>query len=78
MRPSSILTAAVAALVVAGLGGAGLAQDYTIEKGQAGPGTVPYSPYVEQTFARRVFWGDTHLHTTLWGRIFTLESNRSP
>ena len=60
----SIFTAVAAAVVVAGLGGAGLAQDYTIEKGQAGPGTVPYSPYVEQTFARRVFWGDTHLHTS--------------
>jgi hypothetical protein len=24
-----------------------------------------YSPYAEEAFARRVFWGDTHLHTTL-------------
>ncbi|MEZ4331374.1 MAG: DUF3604 domain-containing protein [Myxococcota bacterium] len=24
----------------------------------------PYSPYVERTFPTRVFWGDTHLHTS--------------
>ena len=23
----------------------------------------PYSPYAGRTFATRVFWGDTHLHT---------------
>ncbi|MFB1501571.1 MULTISPECIES: DUF3604 domain-containing protein [unclassified Thiocapsa] len=32
------------------------------------PGTLPgdrtYSPYPEQTFPNRVFFGDTHLHTS--------------
>ncbi len=31
-----------------------------VAKGQ----TAEYSPYVEQRFSDRVFWGDTHLHTS--------------
>jgi hypothetical protein len=28
-------------------------------------GAESYSPYAAETFARQVYWGDTHLHTTL-------------
>ncbi|MFB1490409.1 MULTISPECIES: DUF3604 domain-containing protein [unclassified Thiocapsa] len=28
------------------------------------PGDRTYSPYPEQTFPNRVFFGDTHLHTS--------------
>ncbi|WP_171237058.1 DUF3604 domain-containing protein [Ruegeria sp. HKCCA6837] len=48
--------------------GAALAQDYSgefainpedVRLGQRG-----YSPFVDQSFPNRVFWGDTHLHTS--------------
>ncbi|WP_170607953.1 DUF3604 domain-containing protein [Ruegeria arenilitoris] len=50
------------------LTGAALAQDYSgelainpedVRLGQRG-----YSPFVDQSFPNRVFWGDTHLHTS--------------
>ena len=32
---------------------------------QAWSGRDTYSPYVNQAYPTRVFWGDTHLHTAL-------------
>ena len=39
------------------------AAEFTIDR-PAEPG-VEYSPYINRSFPQRVFWGDTHLHTTL-------------
>jgi hypothetical protein len=51
---------AAACLALATIGGAGAQGD--------APGTQPrksgYSPYPEQTFPNRVYFGDTHLHTS--------------
>jgi len=38
------------------------AQEFTVEK-QA-KAKVEYSPYINRSFPQRVYWGDTHLHTT--------------
>ena len=38
------------------------ATEFTIEK-PAKP-QIEYSPFINRSFPRRVFWGDTHLHTT--------------
>lgn len=40
----------------------GIAQEFTIDKPEQVD--VEYSPFVNQRFPQRVFWGDTHLHTT--------------
>jgi hypothetical protein len=40
----------------------GTAQEFTIDKPEQVE--VEYSPFVNQRFPQRVFWGDTHLHTT--------------
>jgi hypothetical protein len=42
-----------------------IAQEHASEtdKSAIKPQTVEFSPYVNQNFPNRVFWGDTHLHT---------------
>jgi hypothetical protein len=40
-----------------------LAQE-TVTKEEFPAPVRDYSPYVDQTFPKRVFWGDTHLHTS--------------
>ena len=52
-------------ILTAGFGGLAhqaMAAEFTIEK-PAEPITE-YSPFVNRSFPQRVFWGDTHLHTT--------------
>ncbi len=48
--------------------GATLGQDYVgdlaIDREHIKLGTKRYSPFVDQSFPNRVFWGDTHLHTS--------------
>jgi hypothetical protein len=39
-----------------------IAQEFTID--QPADADVEYSPFINQRFPQRVFWGDTHLHTT--------------
>ncbi len=40
------------------------AQEFTVNPGDV-PGDEPdYSPYVDRNIPGRVFWGDTHHHTT--------------
>ncbi len=38
------------------------AAEFTIDR-PAQPG-IEFSPYINKSFPQRVFWGDTHLHTT--------------
>ena len=39
---------------------------------------TPFSPYAKQTFARNVYWGDTHLHSSLSADAFGLGVSLGP
>ena len=39
------------------------AQEFTVDKHNAVQAETTYSPFVDQHFPTRIFWGDTHLHT---------------
>ena len=39
------------------------AQDVTVTRENAVQAKLHYSPFVDQHFPTRIFWGDTHLHT---------------
>ena len=41
-----------------------LAQDIAVDEGDISIGKKQYSPYLYQSYPNRVFWGDTHLHTS--------------
>jgi hypothetical protein len=47
------------------LGGSALGAEWTPEKGQVVKQPKPYSPYVDQHFPQRVYFGDTHHHSSL-------------
>ena len=49
-------------LVVFFLSGPVVASEFSISKPQKP--TVEYSPFINQSFPRNVYFGDTHLHTT--------------
>jgi hypothetical protein len=51
------------ALLLAGLASAVAAQEQVTREEFPAP-VRDYSPYVDQDFPNRVFWGDTHLHTS--------------
>jgi len=55
---------ALAVLFALPLGQRVLAQDIAIEKSDINIGRKEYSPYLHQAYPNRVFWGDTHLHTS--------------
>ena len=59
----NLLALNVTLLVV--LGGRALGQEWTPDKDQRVEQPKPYSPYVDQHFAQRVFFGDTHFHSSL-------------
>ncbi len=40
-------------------------QEWTPDKGQQVEQPKPYSPYVDQHFPQKVFFGDTHFHSSL-------------
>jgi hypothetical protein len=54
--------ALIAAIFV--LGGPALGQEWTVERDQRVEQPKPYSPYVDQHFPQRVFFGDTHHHSS--------------
>ena len=41
-----------------------LAQEYSVELGDVRGEEPDYSPYVDRNYPDRVFWGDTHFHTS--------------
>jgi hypothetical protein len=41
-----------------------LAQDIAVDREDISVGGENYSPYIYQSYPDRVFWGDTHLHTS--------------
>ncbi len=59
----NLLVLNVTLLVV--LGGSALGQEWTLEKDQLVEQPKPYSPYLDQHFPQRVFFGDTHFHSSL-------------
>ena len=44
----------------------------------SGADVAPYSPYVDETFPRNVYWGDTHLHSSLSSDAFGLGVTLGP
>ena len=58
------LLALAAVLVVLPVGPA-LAQEWTPDRDQVVEQPKPYSPYVDQHFPQKVFFGDTHFHSSL-------------
>ena len=62
MSRSVVMSGATAALGLAALMAPATATEFTIEK-PAKP-AIEYSPYINKSFPQRVFWGDTHLHTS--------------
>lgn len=57
-----LLTTAFAAVL---LSSTAQAQEWTLEKDQRVEQPKPYCPYVDQHFPKRVFFGDTHFHSSL-------------
>ena len=52
-------------VIIAALAGAAQAQqDLSIEPEEVTLGRKEYSPYLHRGYPQRVFWGDTHLHTS--------------
>jgi hypothetical protein len=41
-----------------------VAQEFTVQKDDAAHNEPDYSPFVDQHYPDRVWWGDTHLHTS--------------
>ena len=54
----------LAAFTVALFSTSSLAQEFTVDKDAAAYNAPDYSPFVDQHYPNRVFWGDTHLHTS--------------
>jgi hypothetical protein len=54
----------LAALISTALGGVALAQDGEVAPASNSFGKAEYSPYLDQGFPDRVYFGDTHLHTS--------------
>jgi len=59
-RTNQILTAALCGLLTQ----AAFAQDFSVQEEDVKVGEKDYSPYLHQSYPNRVFWGDTHLHTS--------------
>jgi hypothetical protein len=65
MRTKTVVSGIVVLLaLLAVLGGSALGQEWTPDKGQLVEQPKPYSPYVDQHFPQRVFFGDTHHHSS--------------
>lgn len=66
MKNSNLTKSIVAVLSMAVLAvpGMALASEWTLDKSQKVEQPKPYSPYVDQHFPRRVFFGDTHHHSS--------------
>jgi len=63
MTVRRILASTVCAAALLFASGA-MAQDFAISKEEIKAGKQQYSPYLHQSYPTRVFWGDTHLHTS--------------
>ncbi len=61
---TSLITALLVGTVVMAFGQVVLDQEFTVEKEDVKGDEPDYSPYVDRNIPDRVFWGDTHLHTS--------------
>ena len=59
---SFLLAVAIVALILPG--GSALGQEWTPDKSQVVEQPKPYSPYIDQHFPQKVFFGDTHHHSS--------------
>ncbi|MBS0250438.1 MAG: DUF3604 domain-containing protein [Proteobacteria bacterium] len=59
-----LLASGVSAAALLFAAGVAQAQDFAISKENINAGKKQYSPYLYQSYPDRVFWGDTHLHTS--------------
>ena len=64
MNISQLCHAALAGLLALGLALPALAQDLHVNPDGVKPPKPEYSPYLEHNYPDRVFWGDTHVHTS--------------
>ncbi|MEE9270959.1 MAG: DUF3604 domain-containing protein, partial [Candidatus Krumholzibacteria bacterium] len=64
MENGKLTKSIMAVVAIAVLGGSALGQ-LTPDKDQLVEQPKPYSPYVDQHFPQRVFFGDTHFHSSL-------------
>jgi hypothetical protein len=55
---------ALSVTLLVALGGSALGQEWTLDRDQLVEQPKPYSPYVDQHFPQRVFFGDTHHHSS--------------
>jgi hypothetical protein len=60
----SAITPAIVALALAGFALSALAQDVNMDPADVTLGKAEYSPYLGQGYPDRVYFGDTHLHTS--------------
>jgi hypothetical protein len=60
----SHLMSSVAVIALLFAGGIAQAQDIAVTEKDIKVGKKQYSPYLYQSYPNRVFWGDTHLHTS--------------
>ena len=58
------LMSSATAMILLFTAGVVQAQDFAVTKKQVKAGENQYSPYLHQSYPNRVFWGDTHLHTS--------------
>jgi len=64
MMSSDKVMMAVSAIAMLGGVNSAWAQDFAISEEEINAGKQQYSPYLHQSYPNRVFWGDTHLHTS--------------
>ena len=77
-RPTWTMLTVTVTLAVASLGLRVFAQDADLDPKYVNLGKAEYSPYLDRGYPDRVYFGDTHLHTsystdagmlgTVWGR----------
>jgi hypothetical protein len=64
MKPIHVVCYKLVALCIFGLATPLAAQDIAVDEEDIDIGGKEYSPYLYQAHPNRVFWGDTHLHTS--------------
>jgi hypothetical protein len=63
MKKQIMLFTLIIAVIGLFLSGSAIASELTVDKKHAIANEQDYSPFVDQHFPDRVYWGDTHLHT---------------
>jgi hypothetical protein len=64
MRNNLIAIITIAACLALALGGVAFAAEFTVDKEDVKGDEPDFSPYVDRNIPTRVFWGDTHHHTS--------------